>query len=197
MAAIAGCPLSPAWRIGICRRRYGSGSTKKISCNVQNVLDCVMHLVYMSRQPGSEGRLPRGDPEGGARRGVLRRRLATAPREARDPARQALGPGREELALRIRRQCRKLKRGPRPKIATVERREARVPRWGREAPRKRLACRVTSTPGCPAGHPASLGAPPPLVGWRREGIKPRAQRVAGTRRCEWRGAVARMSVNEM
>src|SRR5262249_16213493 len=46
------------------------------------------------------------------------------PREARDPARQALRPGCEELALRIRRKCRRRKRGPRPKIATVERREA-------------------------------------------------------------------------
>src|SRR6266849_4627948 len=159
-------------RVGVPLPNLPVLASKKISCDVQKVLDCGTHLVYMSRQPGSEGRLPRGDPEGGARRGVLRRRLATAPREARDPARQALGPGREELALRIRRQCRKLKRGPRPKIATVERREARVPRWGREAPRKRLACRVMSTPGCPAGHPASLGAPPPLVGWRREGSNP-------------------------
>src|SRR6266851_4491645 len=39
--------------------------------------------------------------------------------------------------------------GPRPKIATVERREARVPRWGREAPRKRLACRVMRHAGVP------------------------------------------------
>src|SRR5712672_2309129 len=30
---------------------------------------------------------------------------------------------------------------PRPKIATVERREARVPRWGRRALRKRPACK--------------------------------------------------------
>ena len=43
------------------------------------------------------------------------------------PARQALRPGCEELAARIRRKCRRRKRGPRPKIATVERREARLP----------------------------------------------------------------------
>jgi hypothetical protein len=48
-------------------------------------------------------------------------------REARGPARQALRPGCEELAARIRRKCRRRKRGPRPKIATVERREARLP----------------------------------------------------------------------
>src|SRR4051812_38365424 len=34
------------------------------------------------------------------------------------------------IAVRIRRKCRKWKRGPRPKIATVERREASVPRHG-------------------------------------------------------------------
>src|SRR5262245_37506385 len=66
------------------------------------------------------GRLRRR-AEGGAGSGVLRRRLVTAqPREARDPARQALRLGCEELALRIRRKCRRRKRGPRPKIATVE-----------------------------------------------------------------------------
>src|SRR5204863_881472 len=48
-------------------------------------------------------------------------------REVRDPAHQALRPGCEELAARIRRKCRRWKRGPRPKIATVERREASVP----------------------------------------------------------------------
>src|SRR5262245_4324279 len=50
------------------------------------------------------------------------------PREARDPARQALRPGCEELAALIRRKCRRRKRGPRPKIATVERREASASR---------------------------------------------------------------------
>src|SRR5713101_2175728 len=65
------------------------------------------------------------------------------PREVRDPVRQALRPGREELAARIRRKCRRWKHGPRPKIATVERREARVPPLGDDkAPRKRLACRA-------------------------------------------------------
>src|SRR5262245_26732752 len=74
---------------------------------------------------------------GGAGSGVLRRRLVTAqPREARDPARQALRPGCEELAERIRRKCRRRKRGPRPKIATVERREASASRWTRAAPRQ-------------------------------------------------------------
>src|SRR5262245_49540600 len=50
------------------------------------------------------------------------------PREVRDPARQALRPGCEELAARIRKKGRRWKRGPRPKIATVERREASASR---------------------------------------------------------------------
>jgi len=62
------------------------------------------------------------------------------PREAREVARQALRPGCEELAARIRRQLpavvgRRAPEGdgsaaPRPKTATVERREASVPRHG-------------------------------------------------------------------
>src|SRR5262245_19087446 len=42
------------------------------------------------------------------------------PPEARDPARQSQRPGCEELAALIRRKCGRRKRGPRPKIATVE-----------------------------------------------------------------------------
>src|SRR5262249_54999895 len=63
-----------------------------------------------------------------------------SPREARDPARQALRPGCEELAARIRkanaRRCRTAgaegdgSAAPRPKTATGERREASVPRYG-------------------------------------------------------------------
>src|SRR5262245_22724269 len=58
------------------------------------------------------------------------------PREVRDPARQALRPGCEELAARIRKKCRRWKRGPRPKIATVERREASASRRTRAAPQE-------------------------------------------------------------
>src|SRR5216683_5281487 len=91
------------------------------------------------------------------------------PREVRDPVRQALRPGREELAARIRRKCRRWKHGPRPKIATVERREARVPPL-RGARRLASAWRAASRArrGAASWHPASLGAPPPLVGWRRK-----------------------------
>src|SRR5262247_2023354 len=79
----------------------------------------------------------RRHPEGGAGSGVLRQAACNRwPREARDPARQALRPGCEELAARIRKKCRRWKRGPRPKIATVERREASAPRWTRAAPQE-------------------------------------------------------------
>src|SRR6266478_539403 len=71
------------------------------------------------------------DPEGGAGSGVLRRAARNRwPREARDPARQALRPGCEELAARIRkanaRRCMAAgaegdgSAAPRPKTATVE-----------------------------------------------------------------------------
>src|SRR6516165_384885 len=87
------------------------------------------------------------------------------PREAREVARQALRPGCEELAVRIRRQLpavvgRRAPEGdgsaaPRPKTATVERREASVPRhkrvharldalWDARRLARRLACRVIS-----------------------------------------------------
>src|SRR5216684_2254701 len=129
------------------------------------LLDFVSHLCYESHQPCSSRGVSGDGPVGGARHGVLRRRLVpsapggpgprppgttTWPRGARCtdpeemPEMEARDPGRKSPRW------------------SAERRAS--PRWGREAPRKRLACRVTSTPGCPAGHPASLGAPPPLGG---------------------------------
>src|SRR6516225_4889536 len=52
-------------------------------------------------------------------------------REARDPALQALRPGCEELAVTDPAQMPVREARPRePKIATVERREASVPRHG-------------------------------------------------------------------
>src|SRR5215813_13604972 len=85
-----------------------------------------------------EGRLRR-HPEGEAWRPAAAA-CNRLPREARDPARQALRPGCEELAARIRkataRRCRTAgaegdgSAAPRPKTATVERREASVPRHG-------------------------------------------------------------------
>src|SRR5229473_920451 len=95
------------------------------------------------------------------------------PREARDPVRQALRPGREELAARIRRKCRRWKHGPRPKIATVERREARVPPLGDDkAPRKRLACRVMARRGCRCTRAPSRRSATPRRVDEREGSNP-------------------------
>src|SRR5262245_56426126 len=72
---------------------------------------------------------------------AARNRRPREAREARDPARQALRPGCEELAALIRRKCRRRKRGPRPKIATVERREVSASRRTRAETRdnRRLA----------------------------------------------------------
>ena len=109
----------------------------------------------------------------GARRGVLRQAACNrSPREAREVARQALRPGCEELAARIRkataRRCRAAgaqgdgSAAPRPKTATVERREASVPRHGTQgAPlgawRAALCARLT---GVPPSTRTFLGAPP-------------------------------------
>jgi hypothetical protein len=61
-----------------------------------------------------------------------------SPREARDPARQALRPGCEELAVpdpmlaeaSAEAGAGERSAAPRPKTAAVERREASVPRHG-------------------------------------------------------------------
>ena len=53
-----------------------------------------------------------------------------SPREVRDPARQALRPGCEELAVRLLCNAGDGSAAPAPKTATVERREASVPRHG-------------------------------------------------------------------
>src|SRR5215475_5044565 len=109
-----------------------------------------------------------------------------SPREARDPARQALRPGCEELAARIRRQLPAVvgrrapketearPRGPKPPRWSAERRASRV--MGRKAPRKRLARRVISAftrvfdtlwraPRVPRTHPnVSRRSAPPRFG---------------------------------
>src|SRR5262249_56995708 len=65
--------------------------------------------------------------EGGAGCGVPRLRLVTATREVRDTARQALRPGREELAAGSSGGNAGNRSASLPKNATVERREVRVP----------------------------------------------------------------------
>src|SRR3954454_21515282 len=66
------------------------------------------------------------------------------------------------IAARIRRQCRRWKRGPRPKIATVERREASVPRHGT---RRASLGRIVASRKRDNRDSAPVGAPPtPLLG---------------------------------
>src|SRR5262245_5806767 len=95
--------------------------------------------MLIDAHPRSLRGVVRRHPEGGAGSGVLRRAACNRlPREAREVARQALRPGCEELAARIRkanaRRCRTAgaegdgSAAPRPKTGTVERREAGVPR---------------------------------------------------------------------
>src|SRR6516164_4333917 len=70
-----------------------------------------------------------------------------SPREARDPALQALRPGCEELAVTDPAQMpgREARpRSPKPPRWSAERRASRV--MGRKAPRKRLAYRVMIRP---------------------------------------------------
>ena len=97
--------------------------------------------MLQDSHPRSSRGVSGDDPEGGAGSGVLRRAARNrSPREARDPALQALRPGCEELAARIRRHLPAVvgRRAPKetearprePKTATVERREASVPRHG-------------------------------------------------------------------
>src|SRR3954447_1586739 len=94
-----------------------------------------------------------------AKRGVASCGRGSYPRarEVRDTARQARRPGCEELAARIRRQCRRWKRGPRPKIATVERREASVPRHGT---RRASQARIVASRTRDKRNSAPVGAPP-------------------------------------
>jgi len=97
-------------------------------------------------------------------------------REARDPALQALRPGCEELAVTDPAQMPVREARPRePKIATVERREASVPRHGTQgaslgAWRAALCARRT---GVPPSTRTTLGAPPTLIrGERSKDAKP-------------------------
>src|SRR5262249_20332817 len=90
------------------------------------------------------------------------------PREARDPARQALRPGCEELAARIRRQLPAVVGRRAPKETEARPRGPKSPRWsaerrafrvmGRKAPRKRLARRR-----CGRGSRRARRSRPPIL----------------------------------
>src|SRR6516225_1075829 len=111
--------------------------------------------MLQDSHPRSSRGVSGDDPEGGAGSGVLRQAARNrSPREAREVARQALRPGCEELAARIRRQLPAVVGRRAPKETEARPRGPKSPRWsaerrasrvmGRKAPRKRLACRVIS-----------------------------------------------------
>ena len=121
----------------------------------------------------------------GARRGVLRQRLVTArPGRLETPARQALRPGYEELAARIRVMPETEARPREPKIATVERREASVPRHGTQGASQAPGLpRHVQAPRVPRTHPnVSRRFAHPRFGLAKQSCKPWAQTcAAGTR----------------
>src|SRR5258705_2475319 len=127
----------------------------------------------------------RDDPEDGARRGVLRQRLWTAVPGGTGPRQP--GTTTRTRGARCNRSGRKSgegSAGPEPKIATVERREAGVPRYGTQGASPGAWPAASSAgPRVPRKHPTTLGAPPPLDwGERSKKPKTRAQkRAAGTR----------------
>src|SRR6059058_6649444 len=117
----------------------------------------------------------------------VERGVVPSSREARDPARQALRPGCEELAGRIRSKCRRRKRG-----TGAQNRHGGAPGgerpalWDARRLVRRLACRVTCRPnGCLAStrrlsalrHPFNRGSEAKV-------LKPgRKKRAAGMKRC--------------
>src|SRR5258707_13655201 len=121
----------------------------------------------------------RDDPEDGARRGVLRPRLITA-------VPGGTGPRQPGTTTRTRgARCSRSganagegSAGPEPKIATVERREAGVPRHGTQGASPGAWPAASSAgPRVPRKHPTTLGAPPPLDrGEAKRQNKTRAQK---------------------
>src|SRR6266849_4404994 len=155
------------------------------SCDLPATLCHYLRYEYFSRllgapdiylaQPRSSRGVSGDGPVGGARRGVPRLRLVTV-----SPGRPGTPSARHyDLAARSSLHgsggnAGDGSTGPRPKIATVERREARVPPM-RGARRLASAWRAASRHVAGAAAPERrLGAPPPLVRSRREGFRPRA-----------------------
>jgi hypothetical protein len=120
------------------------------------ILRLTTYRVYANySQPCSSRACSRDDPEGGARRGVLRRRLVTARPGGSGPRR----PGtmtwvRGARSNRSGANAGERSAAPEPKTATVERREASVPRhkrvharldalWDARRLARCLACRDT------------------------------------------------------
>ena len=128
------------------------------------------------------------DPEGGARRGVPRRRLITA-----RPGRHGTPTARhDDLAARSSLHGSGVNAGegsagPEPKIATVERREAGVPRYGTQgASQGAWPAASRAGPTGASQAPVRLSAlRHPSIGVKRsDKAKPgRKKRAAGTKRC--------------
>src|SRR5713226_6700390 len=120
----------------------------------------------MIRQPCSSRGVSGDGPVGGARRGVSRLRLVTAsPREARDPARQALRLGCEEL------RCTDPEEMPEKEARTPAQNRhggapigARPASWGARHPAGCLACYVIAGPTGAAAPERLSALRPPLVG---------------------------------
>src|SRR5712692_7312646 len=156
------------------------------------LLDFVSQLWYESHQPCSSRGVSGDGPVGGARRGVPRRRLVTV-----SPGRPGTPSARHyDLAARSSLHgsggnAGDGSTGPRPKIATVERREARVlPLEGARrlasawrAAQQRVLNALRHAAGAAAPE-RRLGAPPPLGVDEGKVQAPGAKRVAGTRRRE-------------
>src|SRR5262249_29411683 len=114
---------------------------------IEFALDSEMHLRYKIRQPRSLRACSRDDPECGARRGVLRRRIVTA-RHGRPGT-----PHARHYDLAARSSLHgsggnagngSAAPGEKSPRWSAERRASRV--MGRKAPRKRLAYRVMIRP---------------------------------------------------
>jgi hypothetical protein len=129
-----------------------------------------------------------GDPEGGARRGVLRRRLVTVASGGPGPR----PPGtttwlRGARCDRSGANAGESSAAPEPKTATVERREASVPRYGTQGASLgdwRAALRARPT-GALAQHPnvsRRSAHPSSRVSEAKGKARAQKKRAAGTRR---------------
>jgi hypothetical protein len=130
------------------------------------MLDYFTKLCYRDSHPRSEGAFSRNDPEGGAGSGVSR--LRREPQRGRSgiPPARSLRPGAGRSLVGSGATAGGGSTGPRPKIATVERREGVPVATGRPAFRSR---------GRRASHArhkreecACRRSAHPLLGWTRK-----------------------------
>src|SRR5262245_30217871 len=139
----------------------------------------------------------RRHPEGGARRGVLRRRLVTVRpgRPGKSPARHydlaarssLHGSARQLPAVVGRRAPKETEARPRePKTATVERREASVPRYGTQG------ASLGAWPAASCAGPAGAAAPE-----RLSALRPPLDSGSVKQRCKTPGAKTRRGNEEV